>query len=274
MSAGPLDRLGFALARAFLSTVGRTADGVRLCYDEGLTAGTMLSYVYRNRPSGRFGIGRWIDAQFLSHEGWVAVRERRAALEALIDGAIAERRTAGERVALLDVASGPGGYVLDVLARAGGHDVTALCRDLDEKGLAEGRAAAASAGLANVRFERGDAFDEASLAALAPRPNIVVSSGFYDWIPSDDDVRRSIAMLARVLAPGGSFVVTNQCAHPNLEFTQAVFPSHTRAALAMRMRPADQVLAWIRDAGLEPVETRTTRGDFYTVTWARKPNGA
>lgn len=274
MSVGPLGRAGFALARAFLSTVGRTSDGVRLCYEEGLTAGTMLSYVYRNRPSGRFGIGRWIDARFLAHEGWAAVRERRAALEALLEAAIADRRAAGERVTLLDVASGPGGYVLDVLARAGGADVSAVCRDLDEKGLAEGRAAAAAAGLVNVRFEEGDAFDESSLAALTPRPNVIVSSGFYDWIPDDDDVRRSIALIARVLAPGGAFVVTSQCAHPNLEFTQAVFPSHTRAALAMRMRPAEQVLAWIRAAGLEPVETHTTRGGYYSVTRARKPAGA
>lgn len=270
MSASPFARWSHAVARAFLSTVGRTSDGVRLCYEHGLTSGTMLAYVYRNRPSGRFGIGRLIDARFLAHPGWRAVRERRAALEALVEASIADLRAAGRDVTLVDVASGPGAYVLAVLARAGAG-VSARCRDLDERGLAEGRDEAARLGLANVSFERGDAFDEASLRAIAPRPNLAVASGFYDWIPSDDDVRRSIRLLAGVLEPGGWLVLTNQCAHPSLEFTQAVFPSHTADGLRMRMRPAETMTAWVREAGLEPAETRLTAHGYYSLTRARKP---
>ncbi len=173
----------------------------------------------------------------------------------------------------MDVASGPGAYVIAVLARAGEHDVTALCRDLDERGLAEGRSEVARHGLGHVRFERGDAFDAASLAAVTPRPNVIVASGFYDWISDDAAVRRSLAGIAAALEPGGWCVVTNQCAHPDLAFTQAVFPSHEASALQMKMRPAETMAGWMRDAGLDPVETRLTEHGYYSVTRARRGAG-
>ncbi len=271
---GPARRLGWALARGFLSTVGRLSDGVRMCYEHGLTSGTMLAYVYRNRPSGRLGIGRWIDARFLGNPGWQAVRDRRALLEAGLEAAITALRDEGRAVSLVDVASGPGAYVQAVLSRVGEHDVTALCRDLDERGLAEGRESARRHGLAHLRYEHADAFDAGSLAAVRPRPNVIVASGFYDWIPDDADVRRSLAGIAAALEPGGWCVVTNQCAHPDLAFTQAVFPGHTAEALRMKMRPAETMAGWMRAAGLEPVETRLTAHGYYSITRARKaPDG-
>src|SRR5262245_38481902 len=112
-------RLSWALMRLLLRTVGRSSDGVRMSFDHGLTSGTMLDYVYRNRPSGRGPLGRAIDRAFLESPGWQAVRERRANLEALLTEAIAAIRRQGRPVSLLDVASGPAAYVLAVLERVG-----------------------------------------------------------------------------------------------------------------------------------------------------------
>jgi len=266
-----LQRLSWALARTFLRSVGRSSDGVRLCFDHGLTAGTTLDYVYRNRPSGRWLIGPWIDRAFLGSPGWQAVRDRRANLETLLADGIELLRGEGRAIALLDVASGPGAYILAVLERAGGSDVTARCRDLDEAGLARGREAAAARGLANVTFEKGDALDRAAILALTPHPNLAVASGFYDWVTDDEVVRRSIAIVAEALESGGRFVVTNQVAHPDLAFVSAVFTDFHHQPLRMKMRPAATIEAWLRESGLTTERTLVDRHGYYSVTRARKP---
>jgi SAM-dependent methyltransferase len=264
-------RLQWTLTRALLRTVGRSSEGIRLCLDHGLTAGTTLDYVYRNRPSGRGWLGRTIDRKFLESPGWQAVRDRRANLEVLLAEAVAAVRAMGRPVSLLDVASGPGAYVLAVLERVGAEGVVARCRDLDEAGLARGREDAARRGLTQVTFERGDALDRDGILRLTPRPNVAVASGFYDWITDDDVVRQSIAIVAEALEEGGWFVVTNQVAHPDLAFVSAVFTDFHHQPLRMKMRPAAQVESWLTAVGLTIEATRTDRHGYYSVSKARKP---
>jgi SAM-dependent methyltransferase len=266
-----LQRLTWAFARVLLRSVGRASDGLRLCFDEGLTSGAMLDYVYRNQPSGRWVIGRAIDRVFLSSPGWEAVRARRRHLESLLGEALAALRAEGRPVSLLDVASGPAAYVLAVLERQGAADVFARCRDLEPRWLEQGAAEAARRGLAGVRFERGDALDREGILALRPRPNLAVASGFYDWITDDATVRRSIAILAEVLEPGGRFVLTNQSAHPDLAFTTAVFTSFNHEPLRMKMRPASTIDSWLVAAGLRVERSLTDPHGYYSVTLARKP---
>ncbi len=268
--AAPM-RASYAVARMFLRTAGRLSDGLSLCFEEGLTSGRMLEYVYRNRPSGRLWIGRWMDARFLSSPGWQAVRERRALLEQAIERAIGALRGEGRAVSLVDVASGPAAYVLAVLKRTGEEDVAALCRDLDERWLARGREAAAALGLEHVRFERGDALDRDALLALSPRPNLGVASGFYDWIVEDEVVIRSIGLVHEALEPGGFFALTHQVANPDLPFLTAVFTDFHRAPLRMKMRETDTVHRWLGEAGFVVVDTRTDARGCYAVTLARKP---
>src|SRR5262249_29254744 len=140
--------------------------------------------------------------------------------------------------------------------------------------LEEGRAAAARRGLTTVTFEQGDALDREGILRITPRPNVAIASGFYDWITDDQIVRRSIAIVAEALEPGGFFVVTNQVAHPDLAFVSAVFTDHHHQPLRMKMRPAAVVESWLTSAGLEIEATRNDRHGYYSVTRARKPGNA
>ena len=230
-------RLQLGAMRCFARTLGRASDGVRIAFDSGFTSGVMLDYVYENRPRGRFLIGRWFDRYYLSHPGWEAIRIRKANLERLLESAVSTLRGEGARPVLLDVASGPGQYMLDVLSRPGMDDIEATCRDLDESGLALGRRNAEERGIANVRFVAGDALDRDSLNAVEPRPNIVISSGFYDWITDDDLVRKSMSLIHEVLPENGFFLFTNQAGHVDLEMVQAVFIDFRGDPLRMVTRP-------------------------------------
>lgn len=264
-------RLQFRALKALVRTVGRTSDGIRICLDEGLTSGTMVDYVYRNEPSGRLVIGKVLDRVFLSNPGWEAVRVRRRHLEQLMRGAVEALHRVGHPVSILDIASGPAGYVLAVLQAAGEEGVVARCRDLDPRWLEQGRREAQRLGLRNVQFERGDALNRDDILVLRPRPTLVVASGFYDWITDDDVVRRSMGIVCEALEPGGYFVCTNQAAHPDLEMVSAVFTDFTHQALRMIMRSPAQVQAWLEAAGFRADETLVDQWGYYSVTRAQKP---
>ncbi len=264
-------QIQYALARAFMKTVGQLSDGIRLCYQEGLTSGKMLDYIYQNRPAGKCLIGRLLDQRFLSDPGWEAVRIRRRHLEQLIIKAINELKSQNRAVSLLDIASGPGAYVLSVISQVGEEGLSARCRDFEQRWVAEGQASADKMGLKNVTFEHGDAFNRDEVMNLQPRPNLAIASGFYDWFNEDDKVQQSIDIVFAAIENGGYFVLSNQCAHPKLEFTEQVFTDFNKQPLRMTMRSKEKIHAMLQNAGFEIEETLADENNYYSVTKARKP---
>jgi len=266
-----LKKLYYSLARIYMKTIGQTSDGVKMCFQHGLTSGKMLDYIYRNEPSGKFIIGKAIDKSFLNDPGWEAVRIRRRHLEQLAVQAVEQLRKEGKSVSILDVASGPGAYILSVMETVGGKELFARCRDFDGRWVKDGVEAARNKGLNNVQFEQGDAFNRDEILSLIPKPNIAVSSGFYDWFNDDHKVKESIQILYDALEPGGYFVLSNQTAHPKLEFTEAVFVDFNNEPLKMTMRTKETISNWLTDIGFEVQEILCDDNNYYSVTKARKP---
>jgi len=150
----------------FLRLAASWSDGIRLCVAEGPASGRMMGYAYRNQANGRGILGRWIDRQFLHYPGWEGVRRRRACLERLISQAIDSLHADGrEPVHLVDIAGGTADYVLGALEQTRTKAVTALCLDIANPSVEEGQRRAQAAGLANVRFQIGDAMNR----GFAPR---------------------------------------------------------------------------------------------------------
>src|SRR5581483_7425112 len=144
----------------------------------GFDSGESLDHVYRNRAEGNTPIGRMIDRIYLDAIGWRGIRQRKANLQQSIRETIGELRAAGTPVFILDVAAGPGRYLLELLAeRRGDANVSAVLRDVSAAALDAGRGLASEMNLSNVRYELGDAFIAGSLASVQPRPNLVIVSG-------------------------------------------------------------------------------------------------
>ncbi len=267
----PFRKLQLAVMKVLLRTLGRTSDGIRIAFEHGLISGVMLEYVYRNQAGGSWLIGKWIDRAYLDHLGWQVIRARKANLEGLLARAIeGVRDTVGEP-RVLDVAAGPSRYLLEVLSRDGMEDVIAVARDVDEEALGKGRANAKQMGLdERVRFEVGDALDRDSLATVQPAPNVVVSSGFYDWITEDDLIRKSMALIAERLPAGGYFVFTNQSGHSDLEMAEALFLDLKGQPLRMTTRPPATMNGWAEEAGFEVLATLSDEHGHYSATLARR----
>ncbi len=265
-----LKKIKYAFYGLMLRTLGQTSDGIKLCFKEGLTSGKMLDYVYRNQPSGSWGIGKLLDRAFLNNAGWEAVRQRRQNLELLLGESIDDLRQRGSTISLLDVASGPGAYILSVLEKKNGTDLLARCRDYDDRWAQEGQAVAHQKKMMNVLFEQGDAFNRSEILALKPKPNLAVASGFYDWFTDDEKIKDSMRIIYDALETNGYFVVSNQASHPDLEFTEAVFLDLRKEPLRMTMRPKEKVNQWLTDMGFTVEKTLQDAQGYYSVTKARK----
>src|SRR5262249_14899737 len=204
----------------------------------------------------------------LDSPGWRGVRQRRATLQALLVETIGRLAARGGPVRVVDIASGPGRYVLEAVARPG-TPVTVRLRDRDPGHLGAARELARRLGLTDVTLELADAFDPASLAAITPPPDIAIVSGLYELIPDNARVRASLHGLAKALGGGGYLIYTGQPWHPQLELIARVLRNRDGRPWGMRRPTQAELGDLVRAAGFEKVETRTDDAGIFTVSLAR-----
>lgn len=263
----------YKLVRLSMRTVGKLSHGVRLGWEAGFDSGRTLDYVYQNEPAGTTPLGRWFDKLYLNSIGWAGIRQRGAILQRMLDSAITETHQAGRPVRLLDIASGPGRYVLETMKRLPEIPCSALLRDYKEENVLASRRLANRLGLKSVETALGDAFDRASLAAVSPKPTIVLVSGLYELFPMNDPVRRSLAGLADAVEPGGLLLYTNEPWHPQVEFIARVLSNREGQPWIMRRRTQAEMDELVREAGFEKVRQETDPWGIFTVSMARRRCG-
>lgn len=266
---GSLSRARWAVMRALLGTVGRASAGIRVGYRHGFDSGSMLDYVYVNKAGGFPVVGHVIDRVYLNAVGWRAIRARRELLKDVLRKEIARRggEGVGRGVRVLDVASGPGRYLQDLIAEYAPGTVRVECRDMDRAGLAQGEHQAAERGLTGISYAHGDALDP---APSSDAPDIIVVSGLYELLLDDTVIETSVARLREMLAPGGVLVFTTQTRHPQLEFIANVLPNREGVLWEMRCRPVELAERWAAQAGFTEVASRRESVGLFTVTTARR----
>jgi alpha-beta hydrolase superfamily lysophospholipase/SAM-dependent methyltransferase len=262
--------LSFSLQSLLMRTLGRLSRGVRLGYESGFDSGQTLDYVYENRARGALLVGKLFDRAYLDSIGWRGIRIRKVHIERQLRKAIALAGSSGGPVRVLDIATGCGRYVLEALRGIETPPVSALVRDYREDNLAVGRKLARDLGLENIRFQLGDAFDEASLCAVDPRPDVAIVSGLYELFPENDVVMRSLRGLAAAVKPGGYLVYTGQPWHPQIEMIARVLPNREGQPWIMRRRTQEEMDDLVRHFGFRKLDMEIDDYGIFTVSLARR----
>ena len=264
--------LYWAAYRASMRLGGRLSEGVALGHRTGFDSGSTLDYVYRNTPTGAGPVGRAIDRNYLDAIGWRGIRQRKRHLEELLRLALARLYTEGQPLRVLDIAAGHGRYVLEALSEAPRRPESILLRDFSDINVRDGGALIREKGLeAIARFEKGDAFDRASVAAVWPKPTIGIVSGLYELFPDNSMVRRSLAGMADAIEPGGVLLYTGQPWHPQLELIARALTSHRSGqAWVMRRRSQAEMDQLVDEAGFDKIEQRIDEWGIFTVSMARR----
>ncbi len=274
---GPLPALslhgaGFALQKLAMSTLGRLSHAISVGLKTGFDSGESLDCIYENEARGELGIGRLIDRGYLDAIGWRGIRQRRECMNEALRECMRAIRRDGLPVRIMDIAGGAGRYLLDLIdEKTAGEGLAVLCRDWSETALATGRANAAKRGLADrITHERGDAFDEASLAAVSPQPSVVVVSGLYELFPDNAPLRRSLRGIYAALPPGGWLIYTGQPWHPQVEMIARTLPNRDGKPWIMRRRPQGEMDALVREPGFAKRRQWTDDFGIFTVSTAQK----
>lgn len=265
--------LSFLTQRILLGTAGRLSEGIRIGHATGFDSGESLDHVYQNEARGRLGIGKLIDRGYLDAIGWRGIRQRKACLDDALRFSLARIRAAGLPAELMDIAGGAGRYLLDLLDDPeSGDGLHILCRDWSTGALDTGRAAALGRGLSSrIDHERGDAFDDDSLAIVTPQPSVAVVSGLYELFPDNEPVQRSLGGLFHALPPGGRLIYTGQPWHPQVEMIARTLTNRDGEFWVMRRRPQGEMDALVAAAGF--IKERQWIDDFgiFTVSVAVRP---
>jgi SAM-dependent methyltransferase len=260
----------WGLQRFFLRTVGRLSKGIALGHRAGFDSGVTLDYVYEDKPQGITPLGKFIDYQYLNSVGWRGIRQRRVHLEAVLRETIEMTHKAGRPVRVLDIASGPGRYVLETMKSMPSIPITATLRDYKQENLDAAAQLAQRLGLRDVTIVHGDAFDQASIASIKPVPTIAIASGLYELFPENDLVLRSLQGLAKAVEPGGFLIYTNQPWHPQMEFIARVLTNREGRPWIMRRRTQAEMDELVRVAGFEKIRQQIDPWGMFSVSVARR----
>jgi alpha-beta hydrolase superfamily lysophospholipase len=265
-------RCSFAAQGLMMKTAGTLSEGIRIGWKHGFDSGQSLDHVYRNQPRGITPLGRLIDRMYLNSIGWRGIRVRKTHLQQMLRHAIIERLRSDDRqpVRIVDIASGPGRYLLETLCEFPQNRITALLRDRDEDGLGRARGVAMKMRVPNVRFESGDAFDYDSLASITPAPNIAIVSGLYELFGNNRMVLNSLRGLSKAMSGGGYLIYTNQPWHPQIEMIARVLTNRDGQPWIMRRRTQEEMDDLVRAAGFEKVDMLIDPWGIFTVSLARK----
>ena len=263
--------LGWRLARWLFLLVGRLGGGVRVGLTYGFSSGEMLDYVYANQAQGVGPLGRLIDRLYPDSAGWRGIRERRANLVRTLSAIVLARRAQGQPTRILDVAAGPGRYLLDLATALGPDGLDIEARDADPDALVLGRALAAQRGLGQVTYAPLDALDAAALAAIRPRPDVVVVSGLYEILLDDAAICASLRGIWNLLPAGGLLVLTGQPRHPQLELIGNLLTHRDGSPWRMRLRSTATLNAWCAAAGFADITTQLDSQGIFSISVMRKP---
>ena len=116
----------------------------------------------------------------------------------------------------------------------------------------------------------GDAFSDADLNRVNPRPNVIVVSGLHEIPPNNELIRNHFRQLFQILQAPGTLIFTIQPRHPQIELIARTLTSHSGGPWVMRLRPFALTRQWTEEAGFQIAQTQMDSQHIFGVVTAHK----
>lgn len=232
-------------------------------------------HVYRNEPSGRFGVGRLLDGVLLRMRGARSMRNRflhtqREIVTAAraVDGQSRSDPALAAAPPPFRVLSIPCGIARDLVLAAETireelpelyQRATFFGVDLDPAPLDLSRRLGADE--THFFFTRGDALEPATYPAEL---DVITSTGLGEFL-SDDLLVRLYGNCHRALREGGVFVTSGMQSDRIADYLMRQL-----ADLHTHYRRGDELTRWLHEAGFHEVNTRPDDVGLQTLVVARK----
>lgn len=259
----------YGLMNLSLKTIGKLSQGIQIGFRYGFDSGVMLEYVYKNRPSGITPLGLLIDWFYLNSQGWRGIRGRSLLMKATLRQVLQSYCQQNIPCYLLDVACGGGRYDLEVLQEFSSEAIAATLRDYKIENVTKAGQLADQFGV-KAQIEQADAFSDADLERVQPKPNVIIVSGLHEILPNDALIEHHFQQLYRILDTHGTLIFTIQPQHPQLEMIARTLPAHTGLPWVMRVRSWELVRHWAKAAGFQDFQVQMEPHGIFGVVTAKK----
>jgi alpha-beta hydrolase superfamily lysophospholipase len=262
--------LYWAMLRLNMKMTSLFSNGVKLGEKTGYDSGSTLDYVYQNSPNGLTAFGRFSDKIYLNSIGWRGIRQRKRNIEELLPIAMQRLQDNGKAIAIMDIASGHGRYILDAILKSGIRPSSILLRDYSDLNVSQGTELINRKALQDIaKFIKADAFDPVSYESLEINPNIGVVSGLFELFSENRLILNALNGFASVIETGGYLIYTGQPWHPQLELIARALTSHRQGdAWVMRRRTQAEMDQLVESCGFTKIEQRIDQFGIFTVSLA------
>lgn len=261
--------LFFWSQRFSMKTLGWMSKGIQVGMKFGFDSGLSLDHVYKNEAQGISPIGKIIDFFYINAVGWKGIRQRKVHIQNSLDTVIDKLQAEGKPVRIMDIAAGPGRYLIEIAKKHERKDLKVLVRDFTESNIEQGVKIAKSLNCNNVDFKVSDAFDKNTYTSSDFKPNILIVSGLYELFPNNDDVQKSISAATSVLEQDGYIIYTGQPWHPQLELIAQTLPNREGKKWIMRRRTQAELDQLFSISGAKKENMEIDQWGIFTVSTAK-----
>ncbi|MCP4111736.1 MAG: methyltransferase domain-containing protein [Desulfobacteraceae bacterium] len=209
-------KIFYNAVRLAMSTLGQLSKGIRVGYKFGFDSGVSLDHVYKNKPEGTLFLGKIIDFFYLNSVGWKGIRLRKINLIKSVEQVIEKLNNRNIPVRIMDIAGGPGRYLIEIAEKYKDTDIEILSCDNKKVNIEEGKKIADAGKISNIKFKISDAFSKESFEQENFSPNILIISGLFELFPSNDDIRKSLKAATSILQKNSYIIYTGQPWHPQI----------------------------------------------------------
>jgi len=257
----------YGMQRIFIKKLGFLSKGMSIGNKYGFDSGVTLDHVYANKPEGKFGIGKFIDKNYINSIGWRGIRQRKTNMISSVQAKIDVLTKEGKEVVILDIAGGPARYLVEI-AKAN-PSIKVHVRDYQEQNVEEGRALAREMGVENISYEVCDAFDLASYDEVGFTPNIVIVSGVFELFSDNELIGNAMQGISKLIEKEGYLLYTGQPWHPQLELIANVLGNHQQEKWIMRRRSQYELDTLFTNHGFEKQRMLIDDWGIFTVSSAQ-----
>ncbi|MFL1705370.1 bifunctional alpha/beta hydrolase/class I SAM-dependent methyltransferase [Campylobacter sp. MOP7] len=261
----------FSVQRFGMKLLSPWVKGLKIGEDRGYDSGSTLDYVYQNQPQGSNAFVKWVDKIYLNSIGWRGIRKRKENIAHALNFVMNELKQKGERIEILDIASGHGRYILDALSGEIRPEKI-LLRDYDKVNVKAGQELIKERNLEDIAtFEEANAFHKASYENLENFASVGVVSGLFELFSDNALIRVALEGFGRSVRKGGYLIYTNQPYHPQLEMIARALSSHRDGeAWIMRRRSVVEMDQLVSRAGFKKIHQWIDEDGIFTVSVAVK----
>jgi len=228
------ERVSFNFQKWSLGKLGFMSDGMRIGLKYGFDSGISLNYIYRNKPKGKFGMGKMMDHFYLNAIGWRGIRIRKKNLLAQVERQIEKLKEENRPVKILDIAGGTGNYLFTIKKKY--PEIEIVVNDFKKSNIEVGQKIIEKRGIRNMWFTNYDCFNAETYNQLDFSPNITIISGIFELFEDNQMISTAISGVVSISEKDSSIIYTGQPWHPQLKMIAYVLNSHQEKDWVMRRR--------------------------------------